>query len=84
MVGLRIAAPSFVYSAFAVQLLGGLLFLGQMALDSLFGGNSFKGGWFGLLAAFCAAQRGCSLCHATGEDKEAGVADHAWFGAGAG
>lgn len=51
LVGLRIAAPSFVYSAFAVQLLGGLLFLGQMALDSLFGGNSFKGGWFGLLAA---------------------------------
>ncbi|SFW23267.1 Uncharacterized membrane protein [Pseudomonas sp. NFACC19-2] len=51
LVGLRIAAPSFVYSAFAIQLLGGLLFLGQMALDSLFGGNSFKAGWFGLLAA---------------------------------
>ncbi|MGF0334544.1 DUF2339 domain-containing protein [Ectopseudomonas toyotomiensis] len=50
-VGLRIAAPSFVYCAFAIQLLGGLLFLGQMALDSLFGGNSFKAGWFGLLAA---------------------------------
>lgn len=50
-VGLRIAAPSFVYSAFAVQLLGGLLFLGQMALDSLFGHGGFSAGWFGLLAA---------------------------------
>ncbi|CAM3660862.1 DUF2339 domain-containing protein [Ectopseudomonas alcaliphila] len=50
-VGLRIAAPSFVYSAFAVQLLGGLLFLGQMALDSLFGRGGFSAGWFGLLAA---------------------------------
>jgi len=51
LVGLRIAAPSFVYSAFAVQLLGGLLFLGQMALDSLFGRGGFSAGWFGLLAA---------------------------------
>ncbi|QNH06236.1 DUF2339 domain-containing protein [Pseudomonas sp. B11D7D] len=50
-IGLRIAAPSFVYSAFAIQLLGGLLFLGQMALDSLFGSGGFSGGWFGLLAA---------------------------------
>lgn len=50
-VGLRIAAPSFVYSAFAIQLLGGLLFLGQMALDSLFGRGGFSTGWFGLLAA---------------------------------
>ncbi|MDP9938579.1 DUF2339 domain-containing protein [Ectopseudomonas alcaliphila] len=50
-VGLRIAAPSFVYSAFAVQLLGGLLFLGQMALDSLFGRGGFSAGWLGLLAA---------------------------------
>ncbi|MFI8734546.1 DUF2339 domain-containing protein [Ectopseudomonas toyotomiensis] len=50
-VGLRIAAPSFVYSAFAIQLLGGLLFLGQMALDSLFGRGGFSAGWFGLLAA---------------------------------
>lgn len=51
LVGLRIAAPSFVYSAFAIQLLGGLLFLGQMALDSLFGRGGFSAGWFGLLAA---------------------------------
>ncbi|WP_343352293.1 DUF2339 domain-containing protein [Pseudomonas sediminis] len=51
LVGLRIAAPSFVYSAFAVQLLGGLLFLGQMALDSLFGRGGFSAGWLGLLAA---------------------------------
>lgn len=51
LVGLRIAAPSFVYSAFAVQLLGGLLFLGQMTLDSLFGRGGFSAGWFGLLAA---------------------------------
>jgi uncharacterized membrane protein len=50
-VGLRIAAPSFVYCAFAVQLLGGLLFLGQMALDSLFGRGGFSAGWLGLLAA---------------------------------
>jgi len=50
-VGLRIAVPSFVYSAFAIQLLGGLLFLGQMALDSLFGRGGFSTGWFGLLAA---------------------------------
>lgn len=50
-VGLRIAAPSFVYSAFTVQLLGGLLFLGQMALDSLVGRSGLSAGWFGLLAA---------------------------------
>ena len=50
-VGLRISAPSFVYSAFAIQLLGGLMFLGQMALDSLFGRGGFSAGWFGLLAA---------------------------------
>ncbi|VXB04141.1 DUF2339 domain-containing protein [Pseudomonas sp. 8O] len=50
-VGLRIAASSFVYSAFAIQLLGGLLFLGQMALDALFGRGGFSAGWFGLLAA---------------------------------
>jgi uncharacterized membrane protein len=50
-VGLRIAAPSFVYSAFAIQLLGGLLFLGQAALDSLSGRGGFNSGWFGLLAA---------------------------------
>ncbi|WGL61778.1 DUF2339 domain-containing protein [Pseudomonas sp. CW003PS] len=50
-VGLRIAAPSFVYSAFVVQLLGGLLFLGQMALESLVGRSGFSAGWFGLLAA---------------------------------
>lgn len=49
--GLRIGAPSFVFSAFAVQLLGGLLFLGQMTLDSLFGRGGFAAGWFGLLAA---------------------------------
>ncbi|MGQ7960677.1 DUF2339 domain-containing protein [Pseudomonas sp. SP16.1] len=51
LVGLRSGARSFVFSAFAVQLLGGLLFLGQMALDSLFGRGGFDAGWFGLLAA---------------------------------
>lgn len=50
-IGLRIAAPSFVYCAFAIQLLGGVLFLGQMALDSLFGRGGFSAGWLGLLAA---------------------------------
>lgn len=50
-VGLRLAAPVFVYAAFAIQLLGGLLFLGQMALESLQGRGGFNAGWFGLLAA---------------------------------
>lgn len=51
LVGLRIGARSFVFSAFAVQLLGGLLFVGQMALDSAFGRGGFAAGWLGLLAA---------------------------------
>ncbi|WP_457788702.1 DUF2339 domain-containing protein [Pseudomonas sp. PL-6] len=51
LVGLRIGARSFVFSAFAIQLLGGLLFVGQMALDAAFGRGGFAAGWLGLLAA---------------------------------
>lgn len=50
-VGLRIAAPTFVYSAFGIQLLGGLLLLGRMALESLFVSAAFSTERFALLLA---------------------------------
>ncbi len=49
--GLRLQDRTLVFSAFAVQLLGGLLFLLQMAGDELRGGGGFADGWFGLLTS---------------------------------
>jgi len=47
--GLRLQARSFLFSAFAVQLLGGALFLAQ--LDGAELGDGLGGGWRGLLGA---------------------------------
>lgn len=51
LVGLRLPARSFLFSAFAVQLLGGLVFMLQMAGDALTGGGGFAAGWQGLLTS---------------------------------
>jgi uncharacterized membrane protein len=51
LVGLRLPARSFLFSAFAVQLLGGLVFMLQMAGDALSGGDGFAAGWSGLLTS---------------------------------
>jgi uncharacterized membrane protein len=51
LVGLRLPARSFLFSAFAVQLLGGLVFMAQMAGDALTGGGGFAAGWQGLLTS---------------------------------
>lgn len=51
LVGLRLQARSFLFSAFAVQLLGGLVFMLQMAGDALTGGGGFSAGWQGLLTS---------------------------------
>jgi len=51
LVGLRLQARSFLFSAFAVQLLGGLVFMLQMAGDALTGGGGFAAGWQGLLTS---------------------------------
>lgn len=48
-IGLRLQARSFLFCAFGVQLLGGLLFLLQ--LESAGDGAVFSAGWRGLLAA---------------------------------
>ena len=47
--GLRVQARSFIACAFAVQLLGGLLFMLQMSGQSL--GQGFAAGWPGLLTS---------------------------------
>ncbi|MGH8354580.1 MAG: DUF2339 domain-containing protein, partial [Pseudomonas sp.] len=49
LVGLRIQSRTFLFSAFAVQLLGGAVFLGQMDGAEL--GAGVGGGWRGLLSA---------------------------------
>jgi uncharacterized membrane protein len=51
LVGLRLQARSFLFSAFAVQLLGGLVFMLQMAGDAVTGGSGFSAGWQGLLTS---------------------------------
>lgn len=49
--GLRLQARSFLFSAFAVQLLGGLVFMLDMAGNALTGMGGFAAGWQGLLTS---------------------------------
>jgi uncharacterized membrane protein len=49
--GLRIQARSFLFSAFAVQLLGGLVFMLDMAGNAATGMGGFSAGWQGLLTS---------------------------------
>ena len=49
--GLRLQARSFLFSAFAVQLLGGLVFMLDMAGNALAGAGGFAAGWQGLLTS---------------------------------
>ncbi|WP_339411680.1 DUF2339 domain-containing protein [Pseudomonas sp. EA_35y_Pfl2_R5] len=49
--GLRIQARSFLFSAFAVQLLGGLVFMLDMAGNASSGIGGFSAGWQGLLTS---------------------------------
>ncbi|MGE6794057.1 DUF2339 domain-containing protein [Pseudomonas guineae] len=49
--GLRIQARSFLFSAFAVQLLGGLVFMLDMAGNAAAGAGGFSAGWQGLLTS---------------------------------
>ncbi len=49
--GLRLQARSFLFSAFAVQLLGGLLFMLDMADHAAAGAGGFAAGWQGLLTS---------------------------------
>ncbi|WP_298184896.1 DUF2339 domain-containing protein [uncultured Pseudomonas sp.] len=49
--GLRLQARSFLFSGFAVQLLGGLLFMLDMASNAVAGAGGFSAGWQGLLTS---------------------------------
>ncbi|MDO9618361.1 MAG: DUF2339 domain-containing protein [Pseudomonas sp.] len=49
--GLRIQARSFLFSAFAVQLFGGLVFMLDMAGNAATGMGGFSAGWQGLLTS---------------------------------
>ena len=49
--GLRIQARSFLFSAFAVQLLGGVVFMLDMAGNAATGMGGFSAGWQGLLTS---------------------------------
>ena len=49
--GLRLQARSFLFSAFAVQLLGGLVFMLDMASNAVAGAGGFSAGWQGLLTS---------------------------------
>jgi len=49
--GLRLQARSFLFSAFAVQLLGGLVFMLDMAGNAVAGAGGFAAGWQGLLTS---------------------------------
>jgi uncharacterized membrane protein len=49
--GLRLQARSFLFSAFAVQLLGGAVFMLDMAGDAATGMGGFSAGWSGLLTS---------------------------------
>ncbi|HZX15442.1 MAG TPA: DUF2339 domain-containing protein [Pseudomonas sp.] len=49
--GLRLQARSFLFSAFAVQLLGGLVFMLGMAGNAATGMGGFSAGWQGLLTS---------------------------------
>ncbi|MNQ24964.1 hypothetical protein D3C85_381740 [compost metagenome] len=51
VVGLRLQSRAFLFSAFAVQLLGGALFLLQLDAASGIGSGAFAAGWRGLLSA---------------------------------
>lgn len=51
LIGLRLQSRAFLFSAFAVQLLGGLVFMAQMAGDAVTGGGGFSAGWQGLLTS---------------------------------
>ncbi|MGB4075382.1 DUF2339 domain-containing protein [Pseudomonas sp.] len=51
LMGLRLQSRAFLFSAFAVQLLGGLVFMAQMAGDAATGGGGFSAGWQGLLTS---------------------------------
>jgi uncharacterized membrane protein len=51
LAGLRLQSRSFLFSAFAVQLLGGALFLLQLDAASGIGSGAFDAGWRGLLSA---------------------------------
>ncbi|MDO9320067.1 MAG: DUF2339 domain-containing protein, partial [Pseudomonas sp.] len=51
VVGLRIQSRSFLFSAFAVQLLGGGLFLLQLDANQDAAGGVFSAGWRGLMTA---------------------------------
>jgi uncharacterized membrane protein len=51
VVGLRIQSRSFLFSAFAVQLLGGGLFLLQLDANQGAAGGVFSAGWRGLMTA---------------------------------
>lgn len=51
LIGLRLQSRAFLFSAFAVQLLGGLVFMAQMAGDAVTGGSGFSAGWQGLLTS---------------------------------
>lgn len=51
IVGLRIQSRSFLFSAFAVQLLGGALFLLQLDTAQDGAGGVFSAGWRGLMTA---------------------------------
>ncbi|MDM8348330.1 DUF2339 domain-containing protein [Pseudomonas sp. sp1636] len=50
-IGLRLQSRSFLFSAFAVQLLGGALFLLQLDAASGIGSGASAAGWRGLLSA---------------------------------
>lgn len=50
-IGLRLQSRTFLFSAFAVQLLGGALFLLQLDAASGIGSGAFAAGWRGLLSA---------------------------------
>ena len=50
-VGLRLQSRTFLFSAFAVQLLGGALFLIQLDSASGIGSGAFGAGWRGLMTA---------------------------------
>lgn len=49
--GLRLQARSFLFSAFAVQLLGGVVFMLDMAGNAATGMGGFSAGWQGLLTS---------------------------------
>jgi uncharacterized membrane protein len=51
LLGLRLQSRSFLFSAFAVQLLGGAVFLLQLHGSSAATGGVFSAGWRGLLTA---------------------------------